>query len=182
MTSNIPQAVNELITEYRRFLRTSYRFLDERLRRQFEDHLDRTDVIVRGPYVTLAQEYEKARTLLELVQAGVLTPELSKAKWPFWPSSLRLRSTRPRGARGIENVQRRWGTGARISRVSFSTKSKARLVWQLGRKFLVRTPVSFRYPWKVRARGCACAGGYVRCPAHGRLRIHSRLRPPALGE
>jgi ATP-dependent helicase YprA (DUF1998 family) len=83
VTPNIPQAVSELITQYRRFLRTSYRFLDEHLRRQFEDHLNRTNVIVRGPYVTLAQEYEKARTLAELVQAGVLVPELLKAKWPF---------------------------------------------------------------------------------------------------
>jgi hypothetical protein len=32
MAVNIPQAVSELITEYRRFLRTSYRFLDEHLR------------------------------------------------------------------------------------------------------------------------------------------------------
>jgi hypothetical protein len=56
MTPNIPQAVRELITEYRRFLRTSYRFLDEKLRSQFEEHLNKTDVIVRGPYVTLARE------------------------------------------------------------------------------------------------------------------------------
>ncbi len=69
MTPNIPQAVRELVTEYRRFLRTSYRFLDENLRKQFEDHLDGTDVIVRGPYVTLAQEFEQARTLAELQRA-----------------------------------------------------------------------------------------------------------------
>lgn len=48
MTPNIPQAVRELVAEYRRFLRTSYRFLDEHLRRQFEEHLAKTDVIVRG--------------------------------------------------------------------------------------------------------------------------------------
>jgi hypothetical protein len=33
MTPNIPQAVRELVAGYRRFLRTSYRFLDEHLRR-----------------------------------------------------------------------------------------------------------------------------------------------------
>jgi hypothetical protein len=47
----------------RRFLRTSYRFLDERLRRQFEEHIEQSDVIVRGPYVTLAREFERGRTL-----------------------------------------------------------------------------------------------------------------------
>ena len=35
MTPNIPLAVRHLIDEYRSFLRTSYRFLDEHLRRQF---------------------------------------------------------------------------------------------------------------------------------------------------
>lgn len=83
MTPNIPQAVRELIAEYRRFLRTSYRFLDEHLRRQFEQHLDRTDVIVRGPYVTLAREFERGRTLPEIAREGGLVPDLLKAKWPF---------------------------------------------------------------------------------------------------
>jgi len=83
MTPNIPRAVRELVAEYRRFLRTSYRFLDERLRRQFEEHLDRTDVIVRGPYVTLAREFERGRTLAEIVAAGSLDPDLVKARWPF---------------------------------------------------------------------------------------------------
>lgn len=83
MIPNIPQAVRELIAEYRRFLRTSYRFLDERLRRQFEEHLDRSDVIVRGPYVTLAREFERGSTLAELVAAGSLHPDLSRACWPF---------------------------------------------------------------------------------------------------
>lgn len=80
---NIPQAVRELIVQYRRFLRTSYRFLDDRLRSQFEEHLDRTDVIVRGPYVTLAREYKPGRTLAELASAGDVFPELMKAAWPF---------------------------------------------------------------------------------------------------
>ncbi len=83
MTPNIPQGVRELIAEYRRFLRTSYRFLDERLRRQFEEHLDRTDVIVRGPYVTLARDLERGRTLAEIARAGGLVPDLLEARWPF---------------------------------------------------------------------------------------------------
>ncbi len=83
MTPNIPQAVGNLIAEYRRFLRTSYRFLDEHLRRQFEEHLHKTDVIVRGPYVTLAREFARGRSLAELVREGVLHPDLAKARWPF---------------------------------------------------------------------------------------------------
>lgn len=39
MKPNIPLAVRHLIEQYRRFLRTSYRFLDPHLRSQFEAHL-----------------------------------------------------------------------------------------------------------------------------------------------
>jgi len=80
---NIPQAVRHLIEEYRRFLRTSYRFLDPHLRRQFEEHLAQADVVVRGPYVTLTRDFEPGRTLRDLVQAGEVDRELLKARWPF---------------------------------------------------------------------------------------------------
>lgn len=39
MKPNIPQAVRHLLEEYRRFLRTPYRFLDPQLRLQFEKRL-----------------------------------------------------------------------------------------------------------------------------------------------
>ena len=83
MPCNIPQAVHELIGEYRRFLRTSYRFLDPHLRRQFEDHLAQSEVIVRGPYVTLAREYERGATLSELIEQDRLVPDLKRANWVF---------------------------------------------------------------------------------------------------
>ena len=83
MSCNIPQAVHELIGEYRRFLQTSYRFLDDRLRRQFEDHLAQSNVIVRGPYVTLAREFERGATLSELVEQDRLAADLGRANWPF---------------------------------------------------------------------------------------------------
>jgi len=48
---NIPQAVRHPIEECRRFLRTSYRFLDPHLRGQFKTHLAQADMVVRGPQV-----------------------------------------------------------------------------------------------------------------------------------
>lgn len=83
MSVNIPQAVNDLIQEYRRFLKTSYRFLDDHLRKQFEDHLARTDVIVKGPYVTLARDFVRGRSLQELADDEVIDRALLKANWPF---------------------------------------------------------------------------------------------------
>ncbi len=83
MTPNIPQAVRDLIAEYRSFLRTSYRFLDPQLRQQFEAHLERADVVVKGPYVTLARGFAVGPTLEELVRRGKAHPKLPKARWPF---------------------------------------------------------------------------------------------------
>lgn len=83
MTPNIPQAVRDLVTEYRSFLRTSYRFLDPHLRQQFEAHLERADVVVKGPYVTLARDFALGSTLEELVRRGEAHPKLLEARWPF---------------------------------------------------------------------------------------------------
>ncbi|MBM4368743.1 MAG: DEAD/DEAH box helicase, partial [Deltaproteobacteria bacterium] len=85
---NIPHAVRHVIEEYRRFLRTSYRFLDEKLRRQFEEHLARADVVVKGPYVTLAREFARGRTLRQLVEAGQAEADLLRARWAFGDSPL----------------------------------------------------------------------------------------------
>lgn len=83
MSPNAPRAVQEIIAQYRRFLSTSYRFLDDDLRRQFEDHLNHTDVVVRGPFVTLARDFARGRTLGQIIAAGDARPELSRIAWPF---------------------------------------------------------------------------------------------------
>jgi len=83
MKTNIPKAVHDLVEQYRSFLRTSFRFLDDHLRQQFEDHLARTDVVVKGPYVTLARDLERGKTLEELAADGSIVRELLKANWPF---------------------------------------------------------------------------------------------------
>ncbi|MEW5807411.1 MAG: DEAD/DEAH box helicase [Acidobacteriota bacterium] len=75
--------VRHLIDEYRRFLRTSYRFLDPHLKKQFEEHLAKVDVVVKGPYVTLTHDYEQRETLHELVNSGEADRALLKANWPF---------------------------------------------------------------------------------------------------
>jgi hypothetical protein len=48
MKSSAVACVRHLMDEYRHFLRSSYRFLDDYLRQQFEDHLAQADVVVGG--------------------------------------------------------------------------------------------------------------------------------------
>lgn len=88
MTASAVGCVQHLIGQYRRFLRTSYRFLDVRLRQQFEAHLAQADVVVRGPYVTLSRDFERGRTLASLVESGLAHPSLERARWPFGNQAL----------------------------------------------------------------------------------------------
>ncbi len=90
MSVNAPAAVRHLIEEYRRFLRTTYRFLDPALRGQFEVHLASADVVVRGPYVTLARDFLLGPTLDAMVQEGLVEGKLLKAAWPFGKKPLYL--------------------------------------------------------------------------------------------
>ncbi|MBI2899240.1 MAG: DEAD/DEAH box helicase [Planctomycetes bacterium] len=83
MRTNIAEAERHVIDQYRRFLRTSYRFLDPKLRDQFESRLDQADIVVRGPYVTLSREFEKGVPLEALVAGGKAQPELARLNWSF---------------------------------------------------------------------------------------------------
>ncbi|MDR7495223.1 MAG: DEAD/DEAH box helicase, partial [Armatimonadota bacterium] len=90
MSTSAPAAVRHVIEEYKRFLRTSFRFLDPHLRDQFEAHLQQMDVLVRGPYVTLARDFERGARLRDLVEEGLLAPEILRARWPFGDGALHL--------------------------------------------------------------------------------------------
>jgi hypothetical protein len=75
MSVSAPAAVAHVVEEYKRYLRTSSRFLDPHLRGQFEEHLQGMNVLVRGPYVTLARDFERGACLRDRVTKGVLEPE-----------------------------------------------------------------------------------------------------------
>jgi len=83
MNVNMLQAVHHLVGEYHSFLKTSYRFLDDHLRKQFEEHLSKAEVIIKGPYVTLARDFALGHSLQELAESGLISQEILKAKWPF---------------------------------------------------------------------------------------------------
>ncbi len=69
--------------EYRRFLRTTYRLADPLLRQQFEEHIRDTDVIIKGPYVTLARDFASGKTLDDLVEEGIAHRDLLRLDWSF---------------------------------------------------------------------------------------------------
>jgi hypothetical protein len=97
MTISAPAAVRHVVEEYKRYLRTSFRFLDPHLREQFEEHLQGMDVLVRGPYVTLARDFERGARLRDLVAEGVLDRRSSAPPGPSATNASTSTRTRPPG-------------------------------------------------------------------------------------
>ncbi len=83
MKKAIPQIVDHLKSEYRRFLKTSYRFLDSLLRDQFDAYIDKADIVVKGPLVTLSRDFLQGKTLSQLISEGKVLDDLAKIQWPF---------------------------------------------------------------------------------------------------
>ncbi len=54
---SVVESVRHLTEQYRSFILSSYRLADPKLRAQFEEHVNRADVMVKGPYVTLARDF-----------------------------------------------------------------------------------------------------------------------------
>ena len=61
--ADVVACARHLIEVYRRFLKTSYRLLDDNLRQQFETQLSQADVVVRVPNVTLSRDFQRGATL-----------------------------------------------------------------------------------------------------------------------
>lgn len=85
---SVIESVRHLIEQYRSFIKSSYRLADPALREQFEGHVDRAEVLVKGPYVTLARDFSEGRKLSELLGSECGHPAMARLNWPFGSSSL----------------------------------------------------------------------------------------------
>lgn len=85
---SVIESVRHLIEQYRSFIKSSYRLADPRLRAQFEEHVSRAEVLVKGPYVTLARDFAEGRRLTDLLDSGCGRPDLARFHWPFGSSPL----------------------------------------------------------------------------------------------
>jgi ATP-dependent helicase YprA (DUF1998 family) len=107
-------SVNHLVAEYRRFLLSTYRLADPRLREQFESHIKEADVLVKGPYVTLANDFAREHTLKQLHEQGVGHKDLQRLKWSFGDKQLFLHQEQ--SLRRVEQLERnvivKTGTGS----------------------------------------------------------------------
>ncbi|MGH7552669.1 MAG: DEAD/DEAH box helicase, partial [Longimicrobiales bacterium] len=102
-----------LAHEYRRFIRSTYRLADPALRAQFEQHVNEADVLIKGPYVTLARDFEVGATLASLVAEGLGPASLARLNWSFRDAPLWSHQERAfRAVQAGRNVVVTTGTGS----------------------------------------------------------------------
>jgi ATP-dependent helicase YprA (DUF1998 family) len=110
---SVIESVRHLIAEYRSFIKSSYRLADIRLRQQFERHVEGVEVLVKGPYVTLARDFAFASTLANIVDSGCGHPQLASLNWRFGAAPLFAHQEAAlRAAESGRNVIVKTGTGS----------------------------------------------------------------------
>ncbi|MBI4541305.1 MAG: DEAD/DEAH box helicase [Gemmatimonadetes bacterium] len=113
MPASVLGNVRHVADEYRRFIKSTYRLADPDLRAQFERHVNETEVLVKGPYVTLAREFETGATLASLVAEGLGPDALTRLKWSFGDAPLYAHQEQAyRAVVGRRNVVVTTGTGS----------------------------------------------------------------------
>jgi hypothetical protein len=106
-------SVRHLKESYRRFVLSTYRLANDRLREQFESHVKATDVLIKGPYVTLAQDFETGADLASLIVEGAVHKDLGRLHWSFGSHALYAHQERAlRAATEGRNVVVKTGTGS----------------------------------------------------------------------
>lgn len=110
---SVVESVRYLIAQYRGFILSSYRLADPKLRAQFEEHVNRAEVLVKGPYVTLARDFALGKPLREVVAVACGHMQLARLKWAFGQGPLfaHQEAALRAGERG-RNVIVKTGTGS----------------------------------------------------------------------
>lgn len=113
MAGSVLGNVRHVADEYRRFIKSSYRLADPALRAQFEHHVDEADVLVKGPYVTLARDYETGAPLASLLDEGLGPAAMKRLHWSFGNNPLRIHQEQAfRAVHNERNVALTTGTGS----------------------------------------------------------------------
>lgn len=63
--------------EYRKYLKSTFKFNDSNYQTKFEEELDKT-VLYKGPFISLSLPFKSAHSIRELIQMGKLSKEFEK--------------------------------------------------------------------------------------------------------
>lgn len=79
-----PVAASESIVEkYKRYLRTIFQISDDSYQKQFEDALNQSGILEKGPYLDVSDSFVKGKSVAELIDENVLSPSFSEIQIPL---------------------------------------------------------------------------------------------------
>ncbi|MEE8817202.1 MAG: DEAD/DEAH box helicase [Lachnospiraceae bacterium] len=105
-------ASKDITDTYKRYLRTIFQIADEDYARQFDQELERKDILAKGPYLDAVDAFEKGKSLNQLIAEGVVPRSLQKLDFPMDRPLYRHQENAIRKCRAGNNVVVSTGTGS----------------------------------------------------------------------
>lgn len=72
------ESSKNIVDFYKRYLLTTFQTDNDVYNKQLKEKLDEDDVIAKGPFISLTDNFEKGKSILELIDEGVLVKSFSK--------------------------------------------------------------------------------------------------------
>lgn len=76
-------ASEEIARKYKRYLKTFFQINDPVYEDQFENELERKDILAKGPYLDAVDSFCRGKNLEELIQEGIIPKTIEKINFPL---------------------------------------------------------------------------------------------------
>ena len=106
------QAAEELTEKYKRYLRTIFQIADPEFSAQFEQELNKKEILSKGPYLDAVDSFKKGKSPDTLIDEGILPTSFRKFGLPMERTLYQHQETSIRKVQSGRNVVVSTGTGS----------------------------------------------------------------------
>lgn len=106
------QASQEITEKYKRYLRTIFQIADPDYEEQFNQELDKSSVLAKGPYLDAVDSFKKGKSPAQLIEEGVLPVSFRKIGIPMERTLYQHQETAIRKVKNGANIVVSTGTGS----------------------------------------------------------------------
>lgn len=106
------KASQEITEKYKRYLRTIFQIADPDYEKQFNQELDKSSVLAKGPYLDAVDSFKKGKSPAQLIEEGVLPASFRKIGIPMERTLYLHQETSIRKVKSGANVVVSTGTGS----------------------------------------------------------------------
>lgn len=106
------QASQEITEKYKRYLKTIFQIADFDYERQFNQELDRSSMLAKGPYLDAVDSFSKGKSPAQLIEEGVLPSSFSKFGIPMERTLYLHQESAIRKVKDGRNIVVSTGTGS----------------------------------------------------------------------